>query len=238
MEFATHTRSDLLVKQVLHSVRNNRVRENNPSLNMRLVHSKKQSSEKTDNSEITKLCIKNMMTIRCKIVVKAVLEDLGLKYSTVDLGEVKIFGKISNEKQEQLKSNLLKYGLELMEDKRVIFVEKIKKVIIEMILCLDELPNINFSDYLSKKLNYNYTYLANIFSEVQGMSIQNFIIIHKIERVKELLVYDELTLSEIAFKVGYSSTAHLSNQFKKNTGLTPTHFKKMKNKKLNLLDNI
>jgi AraC-like DNA-binding protein len=129
-------------------------------------------------------------------------------------------------------------GLELMNDKKALLIEKIKKIIIEMVHYVDELPKTNFSDYLSEKLNYDYTYLANLFSEVQGITIEKFIISHKIERVKELIIYDELNLTEIAWLMHYSSVAHLSNQFKKITGLTPSHFKKLKDKRRNTIEGI
>lgn len=172
------------------------------------------------------------------MIVKSELENLGLYYLTVELGEVEIQGELSAKKQKQLKAALLKSGLELMEDQKSILVEKIKNIIIEMVHYTDELPKTNFSDYLEKKLNHDYTYLSNLFSEVKGITIEHFIISHKIERVKELLVYNELTLSEIAWKLHYSSVAHLSNQFKKVTGLTPSFFKKIKHKRLNALENL
>ena len=130
---------------------------------------------------------------------------------------------------------MLESGLELIEDKKAVIIEKIKNVIIEMIHYEDEIPKVNFSDYLSSKLNYNYTYLANLFSETEAITIEHYIIMHKIERVKELIVYDDLNLSEIAWKLHYSSVAHLSHQFKKVTGLTPSFFKSLKNKKKELL---
>lgn len=164
--------------------------------------------------------------------------NLGLNYTTVELGEVEIVGDLSFAKLEQFRSKLLSYGLELLEDKKKILVEKIKNMLVEIIHYSDEVPDVNLSDYVSEKLNHNYTYLANLFSEVKGMSIQQFVILHKIERVKELLAYDELTLSEIAWKLHYSSVAHLSNQFKKIIGLTPTHFKNMKYKRRIMLDTI
>ena len=145
--------------------------------------------------------------------------------------EVEIMENISVEQREQLKVALLNTGLELMDDKRAVLIEKIKNVIIEMVHYTDELPKSNFSDYISEKLHYDYTYLANLFSEVQGTTIEHFIIAHKIERVKELIIYDELNLTEIAWNMHYSSVAHLSNQFKKVTGLTPSHFKQLKNKR-------
>jgi AraC-like DNA-binding protein len=128
--------------------------------------------------------------------------------------------------------------LELLDDKRSILIEKIKNVITELIHYSDELPRVNYSDYISEKLGYDYTYLSNIFSEVKGTTIQQFIIINKIERVKELLLYDELNLTEIAYKLHYSSVAHLSNQFKKITGLSPSFFKQLKQKRKGNLENL
>lgn len=179
-----------------------------------------------------------MVTIRCKMMVKSELDRLGINYTIVNLGEVEIKGSISSSQREDLKYALLKSGLELMDDKKAILIEKIKNVIVEMIHYTDEPPKINFSDFLSEKLDYDYTYLANLFSEVTGITIEHFIIAHKIERVKELLIYNELNLSEISYLLNYSSVAHLSNQFKKVTGLTPTYFKKLKNKKRSTLDNV
>jgi AraC-like DNA-binding protein len=185
-----------------------------------------------------KLYIKYMVSIRCKMVVKSELDKLGLSYGAVDLGEVQIKGNITPEQRTQLKVALLKSGLELMDDKKAILIEKIVNVIIEMVHYEDELPKVNFSDYLSEKLNYDYTYLANLFSETKGITIEHFIILHKIERVKELIIYDELTLSEIAWRLHYSSVAHLSHQFKKITGLTPSFFRSLKHKKRSTLENV
>lgn len=179
-----------------------------------------------------------MVSIRCKMVVKAELDKLGLNYKTVDLGEVDLEDNMTTEQNEKLKTGLLKSGLELMDDRKAILIEKIKKVIIEMVHYLDELPKIKNSDYISQKLKHDYTYLANLFSEATGTTIEHFIIAHKIEKVKELIIYDELNLTEIAWKLHYSSVAHLSNQFKKITGLTPSYFKSLKNKKRSLLENI
>ncbi len=190
-----------------------------------------QNANKT-NPETTTLFIKNMVSIRCKMLVKAELETLDLHPLAVELEEVQLKENISGEKQQCLKIALFKSGLELMDDKKIILFKKIKNVIIEMIHYADELPQTNFSDYLSQKLNYNYIYLSNLFSEVKGITIEHYIIAHKIERAKELLIYDELTLTEIADKLHYSSVAHLSNQFKKVTGLTPSFFKSMKHKRL------
>ncbi len=185
-----------------------------------------------------KLYIKYMVSNRCKMIVKDELKKLGLHYIHLNLGEVEVMEKITNEQREEIKRVLLKSGLELMDDKRAMLIEKIKNVIIEMVHYTDELPKVNFSNYLSEKLEYDYTYLANLFSETEGTTIEHFIILHKIERIKELIIYNELTLTEIAWKMHYSSVAHLSNQFKKITGLTPTFFKALKNKKRNTLENV
>ena len=179
-----------------------------------------------------------MVSLRCKLLVKEELHNLGLHYGTIDLGMVEIPDGISEQQREQLKTSLLRSGLELLDDKRSILIEKIKNVIIEMIHYSDELPKVNYSDYISEKLDYDYTYLSNIFTEVKGITIQQFIIINKIERVKELLLYDELNLTEISFKLHYSSVAHLSNQFKKITGISPSFFKKLKKKRNENLENM
>jgi len=182
------------------------------------------------------LYIKYMVCLRCKMMVKEELRKLGLHYVIVNLGMVEILEDITQKQQDQFKKNLLKSGLELLDDKKSILIERIKNVITEMIYYSDELPAINYSDYISEKLNHNYTYLANIFSEVKGITIQQFIIMHKIERVKELLMYDELNLTEIAYKLHYSSVGHLSNQFKKITGLSPSFYKLLKQKRMSNLD--
>jgi len=184
-----------------------------------------------------KLHIKYMVSLRCKMLVKQELDKLGIAYSSIDLGTVEFSDDITEEQLEAFGTNLKKSGLELLDDKKNIMVERIKNIIVEMVHHTDELPEINDSKYISEKMGYDYTYLSNIFSEVKGITIQQYIIMHKIEKVKELLLYDELNLSEIAFKLNYSSVAHLSNQFKKVTGLTPTYFKKLKLKReLNLED--
>lgn len=174
------------------------------------------------------LYIKYMVSLRCKLVVKEELKKLGLYHAVIELGVVEILQDITQQQREQLKTALLKSGLELMDDQKAILIEKIKNLIVEMVHYSDELPNINFSHFISEKLGYNYTYLANTFSEVKGTTIERYIIAQKIERVKELLLYDELNLTEISYKLNYSSVAHLSHQFKKVTGLTPTFFKKLK----------
>ncbi len=179
-----------------------------------------------------------MVSIRCKMVVKSELEKLNLKYKSVELGEVELEQAIDDWQRDTLRTALLTYGLVVMDDKRSILVEKIKTLIIEMIHYNDELPDVNYSVYISGKLNYNYTYLANLFAEVKGTTIEHFIILHKIEKVKELIIYDELSLTEIASLMKYSSAAHLSKQFKKITGLTPSYFKQMKNKRRNPLEDL
>lgn len=172
-----------------------------------------------------------MVSNRCKMMVKEELKKLGLHFIVVDLGEIEIMEEISMELREQLKESLLQSGLELMDNKKAVLIEKTKNVIIQMVHHAEEMIKINFSDYLSEKLNHDYTYIANLFSEVQGTTIEQFIIAHKIERIKELIIYGELNITEIAWKMNYSSVAHLSNQFKKVTGLSPSHFKNLKVKR-------
>ena len=172
------------------------------------------------------------------MMVKEELKKLGIRYVSIDLGQVETEDDITAEQNETLKNNLLRSGLELLDDKKSVLIEKIKNVIVEMIHYSDVLPQVNFSDYISEKLNYDYTYLSNVFSEVKGITIQQFIIAHKIERVKELLLYDELNLTEISNKLQYSSVAHLSNQFKKVTGLTPSFYKQLKQKRKSNLENM
>ncbi|WP_266206139.1 helix-turn-helix domain-containing protein [Pontibacter kalidii] len=184
------------------------------------------------------LYIKYMVSLRCKMMVKEELRKLGLQYVVVELGTVEILEDITPQQRVLLKNNLLLSGLELLDDKRSILIEKIKNVIIDMIHYSDEFPKTNYSDFISEKLNHDYTYLANIFSEVKGITIQQFIISHKIERVKELLLYKELNLTEIAHRLHYSSVAHLSNQFKKVTGLSPSFYKQLKQKRMANLENM
>jgi AraC-like DNA-binding protein len=169
-----------------------------------------------------------MVSLRCKLVVMEELDKLKLKHGTVDLGEVSLHKNIHADDREKLRKGLLKKGLELMDDKKSLLIERTKTTIIEMIHYSEKHPKINYSDYISEKLDYNYTHIANLFSEVTGTTIINYIIINKIERVKELLLYDELTLTEISLLMEYSSVAHLSQQFKKITGLTPSYFKQIK----------
>lgn len=179
-----------------------------------------------------------MVSTRCKMAVKEELKKLGLHFIVVDLGEVEIMEDITEVQRQILNLGLHESGLELMDDKRAVLIEKVKNVIIEMIHHSDEVPKVNYSDFISEKLNHDYTYLANIFSEVKGITIQQFIIIHKIERIKELMLYDELNLTEISYKMNYSSVAHLSNQFKKVTGLSPSQFKQLKHRSRSPLEEI
>ena len=179
-----------------------------------------------------------MVSLRCKMMVKSELDKLGLKYTVVELGEIHIIGTLSKEKINELGIALIGIGLELLDNKKTQLVEKIKNVVIEMVHYADELPRTNFSDYLSEKLQMDYTTMSNIFSQIKGITIEHYIVIHKIEKVKELLIYDELSIKEIAFKMNYSGSSHLSNQFKKVTGLTPTFFKTMKNYRRNGLEDL
>jgi AraC-like DNA-binding protein len=178
-----------------------------------------------------KIYVKYMVSLRCKMLVKEELQNLGIGYKTIDLGVVDLTCDITTSQLDQIKETLKRSGLEVIDDKKTILIERIKNLIIEMVHYSDELPKVNCSDFISEQMQYDYTYLSNIFSEVKGITIQQFIIINKIERAKELLLYDELNLSEIADKLHYSSVAHLSSQFKKVTGLTPSFFKHLSRKR-------
>jgi len=179
-----------------------------------------------------------MVSLRCKAAVAKELKSLGIDHTIPALGEVEIKRKLTDKQQQELKQNLLRHGLELMDDTKAMLLERIKNVIIEMIHHSNALPKTNYSDYISKKLQYDYTYLSTLFSAVHNTTIQQCIIAHKIERVKELLAYDELTLKEISTRLHYSSIAHLANQFKKVTGLTTSQFKKQEHKKRIPLDKV
>jgi AraC-like DNA-binding protein len=192
----------------------------------------------TNIQKTLKIFIKYMVSNRCKMAVKEALKNLGLHFIVVDLGEVEIMENLSPPQHEQLKLALFKSGLELMDDKRSVLIERVKNVITDLIHHSDDLPKVNYSDFISEKLDYDYTYLSNLFSEVKGITIQQFIILNKIERAKELLLYDEHNLTEIAYKLHYSSVGHLSNQFKKITGVTPSYYKQMKDKKRNPIEDI
>lgn len=179
-----------------------------------------------------------MVSLRCKLAVNQILNDLGLKHAIVELGMVELLDDLGVAQRDILKEELKNMGLELLDDKKSILIEKIKNVITEMIHYSEELPKENYSDYLSEKLGYDYTYLSNTFSEVKGMTIQQFIILNKIEKVKELILYNELNLTEISYKLNYSSVAHLSKQFKKITGLPPSYYKLLQKSRNKNLENL
>jgi AraC-like DNA-binding protein len=179
-----------------------------------------------------------MVSIRCKMVVKEALKDLGLHFVFVDLGVVEIMEELSAEQRQQLKVILHRSGLELMDDKKAELIQQTKKLILDLIYNTDDGLDMSFTVYLSQQTNQEYPYLANLFLEMQGTTIQQYIIIHKVERIKELIIYGELSITEITWKMNYSSVAHLSNQFKKITGLTPTHFRQLKEKRLQTMDEV
>ena len=185
-----------------------------------------------------KLYIKNMVSNRCKMIVKSELEEFGLHFVIGDLGEVEIMESISEEQRQMLNSNLEKSGFGLLDSVKRVLIEKIKNIIVDFVYYSEEQPKVNLSDYLSGKLNYNYTYLATLFSGSQNITIEHFFLNYKIERVKELLVYDGFSLTEISYKLNYSSVAHLSSQFKKMTGLTPTVYKNLKIKRRKTTENV
>lgn len=185
-----------------------------------------------------KIYVQNMACESCKLVVKEALEELNISLVKVELGEIETKEDVSDEDKKALNNKIKKVGLELLESKKGVLIEKIKKVIYGYVYKSDEKPNIKFSVLISSKLNHNYTYLANFFSEVEATTIEQFIIALKIERIKELIIFGEDTLSEIAYKLHYSSVGHLSSQFKKATGLTPTHFKGLKEKRRITIQNI
>lgn len=174
-----------------------------------------------------KLHIQNMVSLRCKMKVRSELDKLGIAYKSIELGEVQLAEPITEELRQGLKEELHKSGLELMMNEKAILIEKIVNIVVEMVHYSEEEPKVNFSDYLSEKLGQDYHKLAELFSKTKGMTIEHFIILHKVERIKELITYDKLSLTEIAYKMHYSSTAHISKQFKQVTGLTPTFFKEM-----------
>jgi YesN/AraC family two-component response regulator len=184
-----------------------------------------------------RIFIKNMVSLRCKMMVKAELEKLGVVYKSIELGEVQLVEPITKTTMQKLKVALNKSGLNLMYDEKIIMIEKIINIVIEMVHYSDELPTVNFSIFLSKKMKKGYHKMAKIFSKTKGMTIEHFIILHKVEKIKELIIYGELNLSEISYKMHYSSAAHLSRQFKQVTGSTPTFYKSLpKRERVNLED--
>ena len=182
--------------------------------------------------------IKNMVCNRCIKVVREDAEQLGLEVESLRLGEMVVKQEVSDEKKEQLRTVLQEDGFELLDDRKASLVEKIKNIIIQEVHHSEERRHENFSHLIADELHMDYNYLSNLFSSLEGTTIEKYIILQRIEKVKELLVYDELTLSEIAWKLGYSSVHHLSSQFKKITGLTPSHFKKIGEDKRKPLDGV
>lgn len=182
--------------------------------------------------------IRNMVCNRCIMVVKNVFENLGYSPIQVSLGEVETKTNLSDNDLRTLKKDLENFGFELIDDAKSRIIEKIKNSIVQLVHHSDTELKVNYSQYIESRLNKDYSYLSNLFSEVEGTTIEKYIIHQKIEKVKELLVYDELTLSEIADRMGYSNVAYLSSQFRKVTGLTPSHFKQVKEKKRKSLDEI
>jgi AraC-like DNA-binding protein len=172
------------------------------------------------------------------MMVKSELKKLDIQYKSIELGEVILFEPISDEIRRKLKKELHKSGLDLMLDERAIMIEKIINIIVEMVHYSDEFPQVNFSTLLAEKMNMDYHKMAEIFSKTKGITIEHFIIIHKIEKIKELIIYDELNLTEISYKMHYSSVAHLSKQFKQITGLTPTFFKALSIRNRNNLEDL
>ena len=187
---------------------------------------------------MTTLFIKNMVCNRCIMVVKNELDKLGLEARSVGLGEAVLDEEITGKQIKQLEAVLIPLGFELIDDKKIRIIEKIKSIIIELVHHQDNNSKTNLSEVLSSRLHHDYNYLSNLFSEIEGTTIEKYFIAQKIEKVKELLAYDELSLSQIAFQLNYSSVAYLSNQFKKVTGLTPSQFKQVRTEKRKPLDEV
>jgi len=185
-----------------------------------------------------KIFIQNMVSLRCKMLVKAELEKLGIIYKTVELGEVQLFEPLSASNKQLIKAALHKSGLEVMDDQQAMMIEKIINIIIEMVHYSDEQPPTNFSVFLQEKMKLDYHRMAELFSKTKGITIEHFIILHKVERVKELITYDKLNITEISYKMHYSSVAHLSRQFKQVTGLTPTFFKALSRRERTNLEDL
>jgi AraC-like DNA-binding protein len=185
------------------------------------------------------LHIKNMVCDRCIRAVQDEIENLGFTIKAIELGEVVLNEKIDTSDSERLSKVLAENGFELINDNKSRIINQIKTLIIEYIHYDKENPDyVNFSDFLSSELNHDYSYLSHLFSMVEGKTIEKYLILQRIEKVKEFLVYDQLTLNEISYKLGYSSVAHLSRQFKSVTGLTPSHYKKVREEKRKPLDQL
>jgi AraC-like DNA-binding protein len=185
-----------------------------------------------------KLYIQNMVCLCCKKTVAAELSKLNINFSSLELGEVQLLRPLTQKERTHLTINLREFGLELMEDPKAILVEKVVALIITMIHSKDDIPNLNFSEYLAQTLNLDYASLSALFSRTKGITIEQYIILHKIERIKELIMDDQLSLTEISYKLHYSSVAHLSNQFKKVTDLTPSYFKSIKHKQRHPIESL
>lgn len=185
-----------------------------------------------------KLAIKNMVCNRCIMVVENELTKMGLHIKHISLGQVEIEETLNKDQTDQLASNFSALGFELIDDRRMVLIEQVKHLVLDLVRKQHNNTNMNLSEIISKQVYHDYNYISNLFSEVEGLTIEKYFIGQKIEYVKELLVYDELTLSEIAYQLNYSSVAYLSNQFKKVTGLTPSHFKHIKENKRKPLDKI
>lgn len=184
------------------------------------------------------LHIKYMVSNCCRETVKAQLNKIGLRYTLLELGQVELTKPITDEERAEPKIILCKNGFELMDNQKAILIEKIKNLVIEMVQESDKHPTVNYYEHISKELEYDYTYLSNLFSDVTGTTIIQYIIAHKIEKIKELLLYNELSLTEISYQLNYSSVAYLSAQFKKTIGLTPSYYKQLRNKKRIALENV
>jgi AraC-like DNA-binding protein len=190
------------------------------------------------NDKVMKLYIKNMVCSRCKMVVKFELEKLGLSLLSVDLGEVETVETISETQKNEIQKQLKPFGFELIDDKKSKIIDKIKTLIIDLVHNKNNDINVNLSEYLSSEILQDYSTLSNLFTEVENTSIEKYFINQKIEKVKELLMYNEMTLSEIAFYLNYNSVSYLSKQFKKVTGFSPTYFKQLKNNKRKQIEDL
>lgn len=179
-----------------------------------------------------------MVCSRCKLVVKSELEKLGLTILSVELGEADIIDSLDENQKQLIVKKLEQFGFEVIDDKKSRLIEQIKTIIIELVHHNKDGIKINLSDFISEKLSLDYNYVSNLFSEVEGVTVEKYYILQRIEKAKELLVYDELSLSEIAYQLNYSSVAYLSNQFKKITGFTPTYFKQLKEKKRKQIEDL
>ncbi|UUC44307.1 helix-turn-helix domain-containing protein [Flavobacterium cerinum] len=185
-----------------------------------------------------KIAVKNMVCQRCVLAVTQILDKIELPYQQVTMGEVTLDESVPENKLQRFSEELEAIGFEIIDDKRKQLIEKVKNTIINFIHYDQEKTKLTLSEFLSDKVQYDYNYLSSLFSEMEGITIEKYLINQKIEKVKELIVYDELSLKQIADQLGYSSVAYLSNQFKKVTGLTPSHFKNIRDEKRIPLDKV